>query len=429
MVDGTPRRQAGPMNDTDQQAPPPPPPPTPPPGPPASTPSGPPPGWHDDRHWRSDHLSDYRLLRRSHDHKKIGGVASGVARHLDVDPTIVRVLFVVAIFFGGAGLFVYAVLWLVVPDDATGRSAISVRDATRNVIVIAALVLAAILALSDTVDGGSVSWPPLVVIAVITLVWLMARDRRDERRSDDPVQQGPVAGHGSGGSDLGSGSGSGAAAAPGWSGATYTPAPIPLRGRRGPLLLGPTLAVGALALGALGLVEASGVTVVDGAYAALAVGVVGVMLVVGSVYGRPGGLILLGVVACVVLAAVTVAEPRFDGERNLEIAPTSADQLDAAYSVPAGRIAVDLREIDDVRSLDGRNLDLSANAGELLVIIPDGLTVDLDADIAFGGAVDWPDGTRGGWDFGMERRIGDAQDPTITVDADLDFGHIELRQP
>ena len=174
------------MNDTDQQAPPPPPPPpsSPPPPPPSS--SGPPPGWHDGGHWRSDHLSDYRQLRRSHEDKKIGGVAGGVARHLDVDPTIVRVLFVVAIFFGGAGLLVYAVLWLVVPDDTTGRSAISVRDATRNVVVIGVLVLAAILALGDTFDGGSISWPPLVVIAVITLVWLMARDRREETRSGAP---------------------------------------------------------------------------------------------------------------------------------------------------------------------------------------------------------------------------------------------------
>lgn len=390
------------MNDTDQQAPPPPPPPPPP------SSAGPPPGWQDAGHWRSEHLGDYRALRRSHDDKKIGGVAGGVARHLDVDPTIVRVLFVVAIFFGGAGLLVYAVLWLVVPDDTTGRSALSVRDATRNVIVIAVLVVAAILALGDTIDGGSLSWPPLVVIAVITLVWLMARDRREERRPEDP----------SGGP-------------PAWSGPTYTPAPIPPRQvarRRGPLLFGITLALGALALGVLGLLDASGVTVTDGAYPALALTVVGLMLVVGSVYGRPGGLILLGVVSCVVLAAVSVAEPRFDGDRNLEVTPTSSDQLEDVYDVPAGRVAVDLTDVEDLASLDGRTLELSANAGELLVIVPDGLTVDLDATITYGGAIDWPGGTRDGWDIGLDRRVGDADDPTISIDADLDFGHIELRQ-
>lgn len=355
-------------------------------------------------------------------------MAAGVARHLDVDPTIVRVLFVVAIFFGGAGLLVYAVLWLVVPDDTTGRSALSVRDATRNVIVISVLVVAAILALGDTIDGGSISWPPLVVIAVITLVWLMARDRRDERHPDGPSGPPPVAPGTPGGPAA---SGSSGAPPPAWSGPTYTPAPIPphrVSRRRGPLLFGVTLALGALALGVLGLLEASGVAVADGAYPALALTVVGLMLVVGSVYGRPGGLILLGVVCCVVLAAVSVAQPRFDGERNLEVTPTSADQLEDAYDVPAGRIAVDLTDVDDLDQLDGRTLDLSANAGELLIVVPDGLTVDLDADIAYGGAVDWPDGTRGGWDFGLDRRFGDADAPTISVDADLDFGHIELRQ-
>ena len=198
--------------------------------------------------------------------------------------------------------------------------------------------------------------------------------------------------------------------------------------RRGPLLFGLTLALGALALGALGLVEASGVDVVDGAYPALALTVVGLMLVVGSVYGRPGGLILLGVVASVVLAAVSVAQPRFDGDRNVEVAPTSAEDLESSYDVPAGRIAVDLTDVEDVDALDGRTLDLSANAGELLVIVPDGVTVDLDATVGYGGAIDWPGGTRDGWDFGLDRRIGDPDDPTIAVTADLDFGHIELRQ-
>ena len=160
--------------------------------------------------------------------------------------------------------------------------------------------------------------------------------------------------------------------------------------QRRPLLFGLTLALGALALGALGLVEASGVDVVDGAYPALALTVVGLMLVVGSVYGRPGGLILLGVVASVVLAAVSVAQPRFDGDRNVEVAPTSAEDLESSYDVPAGRIAVDLTDVEDVDALDGRTLDLSANAGELLVIVPDGVTVDLDATVGYGGAIDWP---------------------------------------
>ena len=79
------------------------------------------------------------------------------------------------------------------------------------------------------------------------------------------------------------------------------------------------------------------------------------MLVVGSVYGRPGGLILLGVASCLVLAAVSVAQPRFDGDRNLEVAPPRPTSWRGSYDVPAGRIAVDLTGIDDVDTLDGRH--------------------------------------------------------------------------
>ena len=44
-------------------------------------------------------------LTRSTTDKKLGGVAGGLAAHLDVDPTLVRVGFAVSILFSGAGLF------------------------------------------------------------------------------------------------------------------------------------------------------------------------------------------------------------------------------------------------------------------------------------------------------------------------------------
>ena len=77
-------------------------------------------------------------LRRSRTDRKVAGVAGGLGRHLDVDPTILRVLFVVLMFFGGAGLLLYGVLWLLVPDERTGRAAINSSDSTRNAVLIGA---------------------------------------------------------------------------------------------------------------------------------------------------------------------------------------------------------------------------------------------------------------------------------------------------
>ena len=59
---------------------------------------------------------------RSGTDKKIGGVCAGLADFLDLDPTIVRVVWLLAVLFAGTGLFVYLVLWIVLPIAAVGVS-------------------------------------------------------------------------------------------------------------------------------------------------------------------------------------------------------------------------------------------------------------------------------------------------------------------
>ena len=58
-----------------------------------------------------------RRLTRSSDDKMIGGVAGGLARHLDVDPALVRLAFVLLAVFGGSGLLLYALAWMLIPSD------------------------------------------------------------------------------------------------------------------------------------------------------------------------------------------------------------------------------------------------------------------------------------------------------------------------
>lgn len=56
-----------------------------------------------------------RRLYRCRSDRKIAGVASGVAEFFDLDPTVVRLVWVLSIFFGGLGLFLYIVMALIVP--------------------------------------------------------------------------------------------------------------------------------------------------------------------------------------------------------------------------------------------------------------------------------------------------------------------------
>jgi hypothetical protein len=208
------------------------------------------------------------------------------------------------------------------------------------------------------------------------------------------------------------------------------PPPIPPRPRRkGPLLFGITLALVALALGSLGLYDASGRSVEDAAYPALALGVVGVMLVVGAFWGRPGGLIALGVVASLLLAAFSIGNPTFEGDRDASFTPMRATDVASSYDVPAGRIELDLTRIDDLEELDGRRISMEANAGELVVTVPEDLAVELDADIEYGGAIETPAGELDGWGRTLHSRI-DGGDAVAEIDLELDlkFGHIEVRQ-
>src|SRR5208283_4755291 len=55
-----------------------------------------------------------RLMRSSTD-KKIGGVCAGLADYFDLDPTIVRVVWLLAIFLGGTGFLLYLILWIALP--------------------------------------------------------------------------------------------------------------------------------------------------------------------------------------------------------------------------------------------------------------------------------------------------------------------------
>ncbi|NJC70199.1 PspC domain-containing protein [Planosporangium thailandense] len=61
--------------------------------------------------------TSYRKLYRSRTNRMVAGVCGGIAEYSNMDPTIVRVLFVVLAFFtGGGALLAYPILWMIVPE-------------------------------------------------------------------------------------------------------------------------------------------------------------------------------------------------------------------------------------------------------------------------------------------------------------------------
>lgn len=57
-------------------------------------------------------------LTRSEADRVIAGVAGGIAQRLGVTSTLVRLAWVLSVFFGGLGVVVYLILWVVLPKDS-----------------------------------------------------------------------------------------------------------------------------------------------------------------------------------------------------------------------------------------------------------------------------------------------------------------------
>ena len=211
----------------------------------------------------------------------------------------------------------------------------------------------------------------------------------------------------------------------------YVPPPRPRR--TGLVLFWPTLALIAIALGTLGIFDTSS-SVTISAYAALAVAITGVMLLVGAFVGRPGGLIALGLAASLGLGITSAVDAATDGDtrgENLTASPITSDQVKSTYRVPNGSLHLDLSNVKDVAALDGRRIEVRLNAGDIDVELPPGVNAVVDADIDLAGAIDIGAFHRDGFGPSLTRTITGSTSPdapTITLDIDARVGQITVEQ-
>lgn len=83
-----------------------------------------------------------RRLYRSETDKMIAGVAGGLGDYLGIDSTLIRLLFVLLTVFGGSGILIYIILWIVIPTrssvgqdshETIRQNAKEVEDKARNI--------------------------------------------------------------------------------------------------------------------------------------------------------------------------------------------------------------------------------------------------------------------------------------------------------
>ena len=322
-----------------------------------------------------------RRLVRHPDDKAIGGVCAAFGRFTDTDPVLWRVLFAALVLFGGAGLVIYALAWLLIPRVDQPQSFVErhLRNADQSVSVAGVILLFLVaLVLFAAIDDGS---GVVVLAVVVALAYLVAR----ERRTAEP------------------GTGPGATAwQPASEPSSYGVPPVaqpfapPVaaepRAPKARSILGPvTLSAAALVTGLLLLLRELGTTGITGPRVlAAAMLVVGVGLLVGTWYGRARWLLAVGLALGLVLVPVAAFSgtpgPFRAGVGERTWIPTGDDRR-TVFELGAGEATLDLRQLSPAMS-DGapmpRSLRAEVGLGSLVVLVPQDLTVSITSSVRLG---------------------------------------------
>lgn len=362
---------------------------------------------------------DTRPARRGED-SRIAGVAGAIARRYDLDPTLVRVAFVVWAIVGG-GLLLYLVGWLVLPPDpadpprrdraAGARAARAGHRPGPPVIVVVATAIVGAATLIPAFSGRVVT---LVALALAALaLYLVHTARADLGVPGTPGTRpwtagvpGPAAAEAHDDEPAVAWDPLGAAPR-GWS-LPAEPPPHPVVGEpvRGPrsVLTPVTLALALVAAGLAGaalLVGLPGVTPVWVPAAALAV--VGLGLVLGSIASRRPrrGLVVAAVplVILTVLGSLATTETGYrppwagpgpgvgQGAGDLTATPTLAAAVAPVYRTGLGDIDLDLTRLAVTPGAPPTRTTVESGAGDITVRVP--ATADVTVSCGAGlGSVD-----------------------------------------
>lgn len=62
-----------------------------------------------------------KRIYRSREDRLIAGVCGGIAEYFEVDPTLVRLVTLILVFAFGLSIWVYPILWLIIPERPNGK--------------------------------------------------------------------------------------------------------------------------------------------------------------------------------------------------------------------------------------------------------------------------------------------------------------------
>lgn len=360
----------------------------------------------------------------------LGGVATGIARKFEAPLWLIRLAFILTTLFGGLGFALYGIAWLAVRDE-TETEPIATRlirriDGSTGWIGVALIGIAVLIVIDQI---GFVRGDIAAAIVLGVLGVLLYRGELDFGSSRKPA---PPSSNSVTGSTAATPEGttmtitSPPASPPTANPPTSQEPPRPPRPRPEPSILGRlTFGIGAIALGAMGVIDsaATGVDFGFRHYVSAAMLITGVGLLVGAVWGRARGLIALGVILTPLVFFSPIGELDIVGtvgERR--VSPDTVAEIPETIDMGIGSLRVDLSDVDFAGTEVSTSLDIGI--GELIVYVPEDVTVDVQGDLGIGEIVVFGS-SRNGVGLELERRQ-EGSSGFLDLNVDGGIGSIEV---
>jgi phage shock protein PspC (stress-responsive transcriptional regulator) len=359
-------------------------------------------------------------LMRRRDDRMIAGVCTGIADHFSIDPILVRIAFVVATFFGGAGVIAYAAAWLLIPEQGHDLSVGEhiLREHRWGRIAGIVLIVIAVSTAASPVwwFGGHALFAVLLIIGGLYL--LSPGFSRTKVTAETP---GAGADADAGGGDAGD-----VPVPQQYASTPPPPASAPRPKRRGGL---GALTFGLLFIGGgvVGLLLGAGNTIEPSYVFATGLLIVGAALVVSTWYGRSYVLIPLGVVLVGLMSVGTVIDvPISGGIGEQRATPLSLADLHEEYHLGIGELRLDLSHLTFENGTT-HTIKATVGVGHVLVVLPRNVTVQLHGHSGMG-EVRFFDQHDGGFRINRDTTLsaGGENPGRIVIDAEAGLGQVEV---
>ena len=311
-------------------------------------------------------------VKRPTDDRMVAGVCAGIAKHLNIDPVILRVVLAALTFVGFAGVILYLAGWFLLPPEDEEKSVAAQwfkLDENEEQFRVVGLIAAGVLAITAGTGVLGGDWgqpfPWFGLIALAAIYFWIIRPAQKRREQAEPETRTVVTQTASGETVTQQ---------------LITEPKVP-KTPWSPILTLVTLFSALIAMGGVALYADANESQPWMTYAVAALGVIAVGLLIGSFFGNGEPLIWIGIMVAIVLALSALLPSAKIGASHY---PNNINAFDTSYTLGIGEMRINFDELADPMKLEGSTVDVEVGIGSTRIVVPDDVNVEVNADLTAG---------------------------------------------